>query len=676
MVSKRRFKNCLPYIITILFFISILILSFQHELNTEEIHGWNIVSSHNSFKEFISFMRFEKPTDVSEGHPLLWYLLLYVVNHYIFSNIEGMIILHLLISTATVFLFIKFAPFNYLIKTLFVFGYYQLYNYSILIRNYGIGILFLVLFCTFYKIEFRNIILLGLFLFLMGQTNLFAFIISIIFFIFLMYQIIKHRNKFKPRKYTTLILVNLGFLLLGVLINYWVFYNQIRNNTFGANINTLFDKPLSQYWDSLLIGLKGIIRAFMPINEFNIKFWESNLIINFLDNYNVVFTVLLALLLLLVSTLAIKKKLIPLYLLAVGSLFLIPVFIYTKLFDRHFGHFLYLFIAVLWISRIDKDKGSEFIIKKKFLDLYTNIFLILFLTLSLISSVNSYWYDYKYIFSPEKVVIDYLNKNEKEKDFLVISDKFSIAEAIGGYFNKHSYNSTINKFIKIPPWSRKIEIIDDKKVFKEAINFIGENKNIIIPISKADISMYKKEENFQYGDKYISFVRNYFLSNHKVISNELNLLIYKPYSITELSYNHYYNHLNFENNWIARNDCNIRRIGEKVLLEVYGSDPFLESNFNIGFEEEMPLLLVLDFYSEVEAELEIYFKYRGQDYYDETNSYSYKVSKGDNQICVFVPYIDTLSKIRIDPVNIMSDCIIYNIEIFNILDKVEVLNAK
>jgi hypothetical protein len=55
--------------------------------------------------------------------------------------------LHWLIAVASVYVFVRCSPFTMLQKTLFCFGYYPLYEYCAIARNYSLGMLLLFLFC-------------------------------------------------------------------------------------------------------------------------------------------------------------------------------------------------------------------------------------------------------------------------------------------------------------------------------------------------------------------------------------------------------------------------------------------------------------------------------------------------------------------------------------------------
>jgi len=164
--KSEIFNKIYPYIFTIIFLILSVLLIYNHELWRDEVKAWLVGSESISIPAFIYNIR------DNLGHPYLWSFILYLISHYITKNIEVMKILHLLISTTIAFLILKYAPFNKFIKILMVFSYYFFFEYSIISRNYSIGILAIIIFCILYKNKYKNLIPIGFVLFFMGQGTI------------------------------------------------------------------------------------------------------------------------------------------------------------------------------------------------------------------------------------------------------------------------------------------------------------------------------------------------------------------------------------------------------------------------------------------------------------------------------------------------------------------------
>ncbi len=66
------------------------------------------------------------------------------------SSPLGMQVLHLIIATCSVYVFLKYSPFTRTTKLLFIFGYFPCYEYAVLSRSYALGVLGLFSFCALF----------------------------------------------------------------------------------------------------------------------------------------------------------------------------------------------------------------------------------------------------------------------------------------------------------------------------------------------------------------------------------------------------------------------------------------------------------------------------------------------------------------------------------------------
>ena len=228
--KKLIFSIIFPYLVTIIFLILSILLITHHEFWADEMRAWNISSSSESIKQLIGYLR------DSEGHPYLWYALLYIISHFIVNNPETMKILHLTFSVTSVFLILKYAPFNKISKTMLVFSYFFFYEYSIISRNYAVAILCIIIFCILYKDKYKNLIPISIVLFIMSLGNIYSFLISIVFFLFLFFEIIleRHDNKNKLNK----IYVSIAFIVMiaSVFFMYWQLGSQFKGTALTPSI--------------------------------------------------------------------------------------------------------------------------------------------------------------------------------------------------------------------------------------------------------------------------------------------------------------------------------------------------------------------------------------------------------------------------------------------------------
>lgn len=144
----------------------------QHELWRDEMQIWMLVRDSRSLLELFQNLRYET------GHPFLWYLSLYGFSRLTRSPL-AMQGLHLVIATAAVYLLAGFSPFSRLQKGLFAFGYFSLYEFGIISRNYGLGMLLLFGVCTLFPQRHRRYWPIAVLLFLACNTNLYSMLCAV-----------------------------------------------------------------------------------------------------------------------------------------------------------------------------------------------------------------------------------------------------------------------------------------------------------------------------------------------------------------------------------------------------------------------------------------------------------------------------------------------------------------
>lgn len=88
----------------------------QHEMWRDEAEIWFIARDSDSLRHLFHNMR-------TEGHPALWYLLVYAVSR-LSSDPLSMQLLHLTISCCSVGLILRYAPFSLRNRLPLCFGYY------------------------------------------------------------------------------------------------------------------------------------------------------------------------------------------------------------------------------------------------------------------------------------------------------------------------------------------------------------------------------------------------------------------------------------------------------------------------------------------------------------------------------------------------------------------------
>lgn len=120
----------------------VLLVSGHHELWKDEVRAWTIALSAPHPGMLPDLLK-------NEGHPIIWYLLLWIGGQITHSPLV-INILNVAVAFSAITLFVSFSPFRPWFKVLFIFTFLPFYEYSVMARNYGISMLFLFLFAALY----------------------------------------------------------------------------------------------------------------------------------------------------------------------------------------------------------------------------------------------------------------------------------------------------------------------------------------------------------------------------------------------------------------------------------------------------------------------------------------------------------------------------------------------
>lgn len=152
VIPRAFMKGSILWLVLLIYLIVSGYTMMHHEMWGDEIHSWNIAKGSDSYADLIYNTRYE-------GHPPVWYTILWTISKFT-HNLAYVQMTHWLIAASIVVLILFFSPIPLLSRVLIPFGYYFLYEYSVLSRNYAIGILFACCICIVVRKEFRYKVLL------------------------------------------------------------------------------------------------------------------------------------------------------------------------------------------------------------------------------------------------------------------------------------------------------------------------------------------------------------------------------------------------------------------------------------------------------------------------------------------------------------------------------------
>lgn len=395
-----------------------------HEMWGDEMQHWLIAKDSHSLRELFHNLGYD-------GHPPLWNLMLYALTR-VTHNPAAMQYLHLAIAVASAYVFLRFAPFTRLQSLLFVFGYYPLYEYAAISRNYAIGVLLLFVICTVYRAGAgKKYLLLAVLLFLLAQTNAYGFLIVVSITGTLVFEFLVDKE---VRAYVccrkSIVLSSICIVLTGLVISAVVMIPEPDSHFAGIWTTRIDFKQLQE-------TLVSVWQSYVPIPRLTHAYWNSNIFPG-----RTVPSVLAVPLLCFVFFLSARKR-IP-FVLFCSSTFLILVFQYVKYMGsmRHWGHLFIMFIVCLWLGR---SYSGDAEVKWRFLQKPVDYcrrckgaFIGTLLAIHFAAGIHASAMEWLYPFSQAKNAAIYIEQNHLDK-LPIVGYVDHAASAVAGYLGREIY---------------------------------------------------------------------------------------------------------------------------------------------------------------------------------------------------------------------------------------------
>ncbi len=418
------------------------IIAWHHEMWRDEMQAWLIARDSASPIEVLYHL------NRYDGHPGLWHLCLYVLKLITRSPII-MQPFHLIIAAVSAYVFLRFSPFTRLQKTLFVFGYLPFYEYAIICRNYALGVLMLFLFCALFRNWRRRLPLLGLILLLMCHTSVHALIIVISILIGLCWELLVNPDR-PPRRE---IRIGLGLILFGIVTA--IIQLKPSGPNLGISTGWRTEFELSYF----LRAFNILPKAFFPIPEFTLRYWNTYILDRLPAADEVKFAV--AVLILFFALFLFIRKPMAFLMYLFGTIGLLAFF-YSKRFGfiRHWGFLFMAFVAANWLCYYCRDLPKlKFNLVNRLngissgLARHVGVVLIVFFALHLVGGVAAAIMDYKYPFSNGKAVAQFIKSENLEEMIIAAEAPDDVTLEILGYSEKDTfYYPRTKRFGSFIPW--------------------------------------------------------------------------------------------------------------------------------------------------------------------------------------------------------------------------------
>ncbi|MDE0686446.1 MAG: hypothetical protein OXI63_26265 [Candidatus Poribacteria bacterium] len=454
---KDRFDQIYGISLTTIFLCVGTLTALHHEMWRDEIQAWLLARDSISLLDLYRNLKYE-------GHPGLWHACLLMLSR--FTQSPGIMqVFHLLIAATTIYLFGRYSPFTHLHKFLFAFGYFSLYEYSIICRNYALGVLLICIFCVLFQRRYFRFLWVGTVLFLLGHTSVHALIVAITVSFALLVDYISRRNCILAETSIKESHIVIGFSLMGLgILTSLLQIIPPADSGFAVGWYTHYDA------DRLAKVIKTLTDAFFPVPEATRHFWGTQWLGQFQFYAKIQF--MLSCFLVIWFSLMLFRRPIAWLIFLLGTIGLLILF-YSKYYGslRHHGFLFIVFVMVAWIYQsCEGPKGStsidrfSAICQKSFRPVLT--FILIF---HLIGGIIAVCTDYRYVFSYGKATAEFI-QTEGLQEMLIVGDKDSAVSTIVGYTEKRSfYYPRSDRFGSFIVWNQaRIHEVSDEQVIESA----------------------------------------------------------------------------------------------------------------------------------------------------------------------------------------------------------------
>lgn len=477
------------YFLTLLFFTVGVIGILHHELWLDEAHHWLLARDSNTISNLYNNTR-------SEGHPLMWNLLLYAITRFT-SNPFWMQLVHVVISTSFVLVFLKKAPFNWVFKTLFIFGYFITFEYNLISRNYGLGILFLFLACFIFKDRNSKFILLCVYLALASNTHILFSIVAFALFLTLLVEQFQNKQFFKIQTVLGCLIFVLGLFLIGI---------QIQTTESDWLLNPIQSLPFDE---RLKHGIVSLFEGLITIPDYTtLHFWNTNFIIDH-NRSTAAVLVLLIYLLPMVLFYKNKKTLFFVYIAFIGT----QIFFYItqRTAVRFHGINYIIIILALWMEQYYGSENFKLkeILTRFRLILFRKPIIYLLLLIHFFSGIYAYSMDYIHPFTSAKQTVDYLkNEDLDSKEIVSVTCDGTI---ISAYLERKVYFLCSDGYQSFCHWDSDCDRDLNQQKSVELLKQYMKNHTNCVYVSYYPLSNAQKNSSWQFitDDVKIRFLKKF-----------------------------------------------------------------------------------------------------------------------------------------------------------------------
>jgi hypothetical protein len=413
----------------------------RHEMWRDELQAWTLTNSSRGVRDLLHNLRYE-------GHPALWYVLLFPLTK-LFDAPEAMQAFQYLVAIAAMGVVVRFAPFTMAQKAALVFGYFMIFEYGALSRSYSLGVLLVFVACTVASRPRRSWWAVGAVLALLSLTSAFGAMLAVAIGAGLIVdELLRRRNGDFGAASLQSLAVGATIALGGVIISYAQSIPPDDAGEFRGWRTTIQAGEVGS-------TLAAVWRAFVPIPQLQREFWNTNV-----ADGRVTIAAIISVIIIGAVAIMFRSKPAALVMWGLG-LATVLVFLYAKIAyassGRHFGHIFVLFLAMNWLAPSAQEfratLGEEHGAGVKPLERRAALLTVV-LGLHLLGGAFATISDWTTPFSDGKSVAEYLQR-EGYRDSIVIGFPDTSASTVAAYLQRDVFFPQGGRFGNYIIWDTK-----------------------------------------------------------------------------------------------------------------------------------------------------------------------------------------------------------------------------
>ena len=446
--GSRTDRGAFVWVLVGAFFVIVLAKTLNHAMWRDELQAWLIATHSGSIIDVFQNTRYE-------GHPSLWYQMLYVMSRATTSPV-AMQVLHVVIATGVIALVAMWAPFTRVQKVLFALGYFPFFEYATVSRSYSMGVLLLFAACVLYKRQ--RTAGMAAAMFLLCQTSTYAVILAIAFACAMLFESVVVRHLLHRRDPSRTHMASLrSSLAIAVLVacGATLSVSQIlppRDSGISVSL-TRSSMHSARESDRIEQAVADVVTGYLPV-----RIPQSVMNTGMTDDRARSVKFILAFpLLVLAGWILISRPTAFIFFVAgtIGQL-LFKAGVHAGGF-RHHGHFLILFIAAYWLWFYSPGwtrTTTPTIAGESFTDRIRSSLFTLLLLANAVIGVTASALDVVKPFSASRETAAFIERTYGG-DVLIVADKDFLTSSVVGYLGRPVFYACRDDFGSYIIWNKK-----------------------------------------------------------------------------------------------------------------------------------------------------------------------------------------------------------------------------